>query len=474
MNIQDLQKRNCRRAGTRRNQRSRRIAIGSVALAALLGLGAALRPAVRAESPVPAPPCQSTPILIGYWHNFNNQAGFIKLKDVSSQFDVVNIAFATPAAGSTSEIEFNLNTMETESEFIADVQSLHAKGKKVVLSIGGANALIQLKTATDVQAFVSSVGSIVGKFQFDGVDIDFESSSLSLDPGDTDFNNPTTPAIANLIVALHQLKSNFGPDFTISLAPGTYSVQGGFKSYRGGSGVYLPVIYGARDILSYVYVQDYNSGTRYALDGNIYAEGTADFHVAMTEMLLQGFPIAGNTADLFPALRPDQVAFGVPAYQTAKGFTTNDDLERALRYLIEGTSFGGQYQLRSPAGYPSMRGLMTFSINWDAYYSFDLSTAIGPLLHGPEFQHPVISGVAAFHKNLEVTGCGFDRGAIITVNGQDQQTSSDAADPANNLTAIKAIKRAHVAPGESVPVQVRNSDGRLSNVMIYQRPAGTR
>ena len=40
--------------------------------------------------------------------------------------------------------------------------------------------------------------------------------------------------------------------------------------------------------------------------------GGADFHIAMTDMLLAGFPVAGNTAQTFPALRADQVAFGAP------------------------------------------------------------------------------------------------------------------------------------------------------------------
>gem|GEM_PF-6109108 len=32
-------------------------------------------------------------ILVGYWHNFVNQAGYIKLRDVSTKWDVINVAF---------------------------------------------------------------------------------------------------------------------------------------------------------------------------------------------------------------------------------------------------------------------------------------------------------------------------------------------------------------------------------------------
>jgi chitinase len=103
----------------------------------------------------------------------------------------------------------------------------------------------------------------------------------------------------------------------------------------------------------------------------------------MTEMLLQGFPIAGGAYGFFPSLPPQQIAFGVLASpQAGGGFTSIPDLQNALRYLIEGIPFGGVYQLVNPAGYPDMRGLMTWSINWDRFFGFPLSSTIGPYLHG--------------------------------------------------------------------------------------------
>jgi len=415
----------------------------------------------------------NTPLLIGYWHNFVNGAGFIRLADVSSQFDVVDIAFGIPVSGSTSTIGFTVDSPEPESQFIADVGTLHSRGQTIVLSIGGASGIVQLNTAADLQNFVSSVSSIINKFGFDGIDIDFEGSSLTLNAGDGDFKNPATPAIVNLISALHQLKTQFGPGFVVSMAPETFFVQAGLRGYGGQQGVYLPVIYGIRDILSYVHVQNYNTGTRVALDGKTYGEGTADFHVAMTEILLQGFPVAGNSGSVFPALQPAQVAFGVPASPSASGsgFTSNTDLVKALTYLIKGASFGGQYVLRNPAGYPGLRGLMTWSINWDAAGGFSLSTSVGAFLHaiGAGSQNPVITGATGVGKTLIVTGSGFDQGAVITVNQQDQRTLNDDASPTTTLLGPKLIKRAHIARGDTVSIQVRDSTGALSNVVQFTR-----
>jgi chitinase len=110
-----------------------------------------------------------------------------------------------------------------------------------------------------------------------------------------------------------------------------------------------------------------------ALDNQFYGMGNADFLVAMTDMLLAGFPVA-NTGKTFPPLRPDQVALGMPANtNAANGWQPPAEVQRALNYLIRGQSFGGHYVLRNPAGYRAFRGLMAWSINWDRFASFDFS-----------------------------------------------------------------------------------------------------
>jgi chitinase len=69
--------------------------------------------------------------------------------------------------------------------------------------------------------------------------------------------------------------------------------------------------------------------------------GVADFHVAMTDMLLTGFPIEGNPANVFPPLRQDQVAVGLPASGNAgNGFTTVAEVRRALDCLVKGLGCG--------------------------------------------------------------------------------------------------------------------------------------
>ena len=112
----------------------------------------------------------------------------------------------------------------------------------------------------------------------------------------------------------------------LTAAPETAFVQGGYGTYGGVWGAYLPVIHALRTRLTYVHVQHYNTGTMYGRDGNIYQPATADFHAAMADMLLAGFPVdiwGGNI--YFDPLDEEQVAIGLPASSQAagSGFTTS-------------------------------------------------------------------------------------------------------------------------------------------------------
>jgi chitinase len=317
-------------------------------------------------------------ILVGYWHNWQAEAAsFIQLRNIPSKFDVINVAFAGCSGKDIGLMTFTPCEATTVEQFKADIAYLHKLGKKVLISVGGANGSVAIADASAQQNFAESVTAIIREYGFDGIDVNLE-RKVTLDLNDTDFKNPTSPSVTNLIAAIKKIRANFGADFIISMAPETICVQGGYKAYGGIWGSYLPVIYALGDILTYVHVQHYNSGLMTALDGKAYVQGTADFHVAMAEMLLQGFPINGNTDNLFPTLKPEQIAIGLPALANAAndGYTAPLEVQKALNYLTKGKPFGGKYTLRLPSGYPTLRGLMTWSINWDAasYHQFSQAT----------------------------------------------------------------------------------------------------
>ncbi|MHC3473009.1 chitinase [Streptomyces sp. 7R007] len=322
--------------------------------------------------------------LVGYLHaSFANGSGYTRLADVPDSWDVIDLAFGEPTSATSGDIRFTrcpvteCPNAESDADFKAAIKAKQAAGKKVLISIGGQNGQVQLTTTAARDAFVSSVSNIIDTYGLDGLDIDFEGHSLSLNADDTDFRNPTTPVIVNLISALKTLKAKYGPKFVLTMAPETFFVQMGYQYYGTGKwggqdprcGAYLPVIHALRDDLTLLHVQDYNSGPIMGLDNQYHSMGGADFHIAMTDMLLTGFPVAGDTSRVFPALRPDQVAIGMPASVNAgNGYVAPAEVTKALDCLTKRTNCGSY---ATHGTWPALRGLMTWSVNWDRYANWE-------------------------------------------------------------------------------------------------------
>lgn len=318
--------------------------------------------------------------LVGYLHaSFANGSGYTRMADVPDSWDVIDLAFGEPTSVTSGDIRFDrcpvaeCPNVESDADFKAAIKAKQAAGKKVLISIGGQNGQVQLTTTAARDTFVTSVSKIIDEYGLDGLDIDFEGHSLSLNADDTDFKNPKTPVIVNLISALKTLKAKYGDDFVLTMAPETFFVQLGYQYYGTGpwggqdprAGAYLPVIHALRDDLTLLHVQDYNSGPIMGLDNQYHSMGGADFHIAMTDMLLTGFPVAGNANNVFPPLRPDQVAIGMPASTNAgNGHVPPAEVTKTLDCLTRKTNCGSY---ATHGTWPALRGLMTWSINWDRY-----------------------------------------------------------------------------------------------------------
>jgi chitinase len=317
--------------------------------------------------------------LIGYWEGYGAAGSTFSLREVSPQWDIIIIAFATPDKDAPEgTMQFHTPAGLDAKDFKADIAYLKGQGKKVLVSLGGGGQHFTLADPKRVPNYVSSVIGIVTEYGFDGIDIDFESPSLSIEPGDTDFKHPTTPSIVNLISALHQLRDHFGPSFMLSLVPEGTQIPAGYPSYGGQFGSYLAITYNIRDILSFIDVQDYNTPPLEGLDGEIYQAGSVDYHAAMTELLLHGFNVGGDPKHFFPRM---------PAGKVAVGFLTGDTtpaiVSESMEYIVTGKSpVATKYKLREPAGYPGMIGAMFWTIDADRRGNYIFSNLVGPQLHG--------------------------------------------------------------------------------------------
>jgi chitinase len=289
--------------------------------------------------PTTVPPSSGTlpaHFLTGYWQDFVNPAASIKLAAVPTTYDLVAVAFAnaTSTAGAVSySVDPQLASAVggyTDAQFKADIATLHSRGQKVIISVGGQNGTISVSDAGSATNFANSVYTLMQTYGFDGVDIDLENGV-----------NPTYMASA-----LRTLRSKAGANLIITLAPQTIDMQSP-------AGSYFALALSIKDILTVVHTQFYNSGSMLGCDNNAaYSQGTENFIVALACIQLQN------------GLRPDQVSLGLPATTSAAGggYVSPSVINAALDCLSRGTNCG---TFKPPATYPGLRGAMTWSINWD-------------------------------------------------------------------------------------------------------------
>ncbi len=291
-------------------------------------------------------------ILTGYWQDFTNGATPMRLSAVNPNYNLIAVAFAdadpTRPGGVTFSIDSGLSSAlggYTTANFISDINTLHSQGKKVIISVGGQNGTISVSDSTSATNFANSVYGLMQTYGFDGVDIDLENGI-----------NPTY-----MTSALQQLSAKAGSSLIITLAPQTIDMQSTSSSY-------FQLALNIKSILTVVNTQYYNSGTMNGCDGKVYAQGTEDFITALACIQLQG------------GLRPDQIGIGLPASSSAAGggYVSPAVVNAALDCLATGTNCGS---FKPSTTYPTIRGAMTWSINWDASNSYNFANTVGPHLN---------------------------------------------------------------------------------------------
>ncbi|WP_407560802.1 chitinase [Streptomyces sp. 184] len=286
--------------------------------------------------------------VTGYWQNFNNGATVQRIRDVSSQYDIIAVAFAdaTPTPG---QVTFNLASAAlggyTVAEFKQDIAAKQQAGKSVIISVGGELGTVSVNSPQAATNFANSLHALMLEYGFDGVDIDLENGVNS----------------TYMTQALRQLSQKAGPDLVITMAPQTIDMQST-------AGEYFKTALNIKDILTVVNMQYYNSGTMLGCDGGVYAQGTINFLTALACIQLEG------------GLAPSQVGLGLPASTRAAGggYTAPSVVNAALDCLTRGTNCGS---FKPPRTYPDLRGAMTWSTNWDATAGNAWSGAVGPHVH---------------------------------------------------------------------------------------------
>ena len=303
------------------------------------------------------------PAMVGYWENWTGSR-YVDLIDIDDRYNVIQLSFANAKTGTDYDMEFNPPWTYTEEKFKSEIQSLQEQGKKVLISIGGQNGEHQLDSDLEKDVFISSINALIDKWGLDGLDIDLEGSSL--DFNDVTITNPVDN-IQRLIDAIKEIMNNHyqthGKKMLLTMAPETYYVHGAFKSSSDKKGAYLPILEALKDSIDMLNVQLYNSGAMYGLDHRTYEQGTADWIVAMTEMVIQGF-VAHGDIGTYSGLPASKVGVALPGCHSYDA-VPHQDIIAGIKYLMGEGPQPGDYTLIEENGYPELRGMMTWSINSD-------------------------------------------------------------------------------------------------------------
>ena len=302
-------------------------------------------------------------MVTGYWHNFLNGSTALKISDVPDYYDMICVSFAnssTTPGKVTFELDKDLSNAlggYTKAQFIQDIKNAKAKGQHVIISVGGAEGTTYITNEEAANQFATSLISIIEEYGFEGVDIDFEGGAVS----GTDY----------IAEALRTVHNHFGEDFIITMAPETYYFQDTNPNGTMATSAYYRLAYKIRDILTICYPQFYNSGAMNGYNGFNAQVGTADFLTSLSTLLLEN------------GLRADQVALGLPSTSKAasSGYVSTDIISTAVKALVNGTSSG---KFTAPKAYPTLRGVMTWSINWDATNNYTWAKSMSSLMDSLE------------------------------------------------------------------------------------------
>ena len=341
-------------------------------------------------------------MVTGYWHNFCNGSTNLKLRDVPRYYDMICVAF-TGNTATPGEVTFELDSYlassvggYTKQQFIDDISDLKSKGQHVIISVGGANGLITINSEEAADRFASSLSKIIQKYGFEGVDIDLEGGAVS--------------GTAYIARGLRKLHDEFGDDFIITMAPETYYMH----KANDLSGAYFRLAMEIKDILTICYPQFYNAG------GDI---GYNNFNARYPS---QSFITSLATMYIENGLRPDQLAIGVPALSSGagSGYITIDSLIEVVNSLVYKKPLDG---FTPPREYKTLRGVMTWSINWDGTQNYVWAKSMSELMDSL----PVVEG-GIERPEYDIDDNNNDNGNNDNNNNNNNDNNNDNNNYDNN------------------------------------------
>jgi chitinase len=303
-------------------------------------------------------------VLQGYWENWDGAVngvhppfGWTPITDsriAAHGYNVLNAAFPVILGDGTALWQ---DGMDSNVKVATPTEMCQAKeaGATILMSIGGAAAGIDLNSRTVADRFIATIVPILKTYNFDGIDIDIETGLV----GGGNINTLSTSQ-ANLVHIIDGILAQMPSNFGLTMAPETAYVTGGSVVYGSIWGAYLPIVkkYADNGRLWWLNMQYYN-GNMYGCSGDSYSAGTVAGFTAQTDCLNRGLVVQGTTIKV-PF---DKQVPGLPAQPGAGGgYMTPPQVAQAWNRYNGG-----------------LKGLMTWSLNWDGSKSWSFGNNVKAL-----------------------------------------------------------------------------------------------
>ncbi|AVO60265.1 carbohydrate-binding protein [Pseudomonas chlororaphis] len=362
-------------------------------------------------------------ILMGFWHNWpaghgdgyqGGQFANLNLVDIPQDYNVVAVAFMK-GQGIPTFKPYNLS----DDEFRRQVGVLNSQGRAVLISLGGADAHIELHKG-DEQPLANEIIRLVEVYGFDGLDIDLEQSAI-----DFADNKTVLPAALKLVKDHYKAE---GKHFIISMAP-EFPYLGVDGKYVG----YIQALEGYYDFIAPqyynqggdgVWVPEYNGGTWIRQNDDELKE---EFLFYLTDSLVTG-------TRGYIAIPADKFVIGLPANVDA----ANNG------YVINPAAVVNAFKRLEAAGHP-IKGLMTWSINWDdglsrdnVPYNWEFYNRYAPLIHGePGIGERPTAPANLSASDVTETGMTLSWGASAGPRPIETYTLYRNGSPINHTAALR-------------------------------------
>ncbi|MFB6673168.1 chitinase [Streptomyces sp. NPDC056390] len=349
-----------------RRSRTSRLLGAALAAAASLSTVLVAAPAAPAADTCATKPRPAGKVLQGYWENWDGASngvhppfGWTPITNpemAQHGYNVINAAFPVIRSDGTALWEDGMDT-NVKVATPAEMCQAKASGQTILMSIGGAAAGIDLNSTATADHFVETIVPILKKYNFDGIDIDIETGLT----GSGNISQLSTSQ-ANLIRIIDGILAQMPAGFGLTMAPETAYVTGGSVTYGSIWGAYLPVIkkYADNGRLWWLNMQYYN-GSMYGCSGDSYEAGTVQGFTAQTDCLNKGLVVQGTTIKV----PYDKQVPGLPAQPGAGGGYMSPSLvSQAWNTYGDG-----------------LKGLMTWSINWDGSKGWTFGDNVKGLEH---------------------------------------------------------------------------------------------